>query len=601
MALSSPEEAREHQDKARARENRQIYTLLLLEEQKHHLSGQRGAEDETTMALPAIKSNPSPVQKTERKTFINKYKSSLDLYYPFVDSILLEEQATWIIPAIQAPVALKSEADGVSAQSYTAQLRNLLKSSGIYALASFAAPLVSLILSPYLTRHLSHTDYGIMTVLTTAVALLAGLTQLGLGSAFFRLYNYDYESPQDRRGVLSAIVLLLLGSSTPVIVIILLAAPFLSVLLLDDSSLASLVRLAVFVVLIQNLTVPGFAWMRAENRALFFALLSIANLLITLGATLLLVGELQMGVAGSLIATGAGYASVVLCTLPLIVRRAGLHCRFDIAWGLLSFGLPNVSNFVSVWVLQLADRFLLARMGSFTMTATYSVAYSLGGVLGVVILAPFQLAWPSALFSIARRKDAARIFALVFRWYALLLLLAAYALALLATAVLKLFFPPSYDVAATIIPVITLSTLCYGLYNFLTLGIGIRRKTWFAVIFTGSSALLNVALNLVLIPQFGSMGAALATLFSYTFLACIAYIVNQRLYPVDFEVGLFLIALLVGLALYVAGEFLAQGKSLVVGWSLQLGLLCLFAGFLALAGKSGVNPISFLLERMFSA
>ena len=552
------------------------------------------------MVLPAINGKPS---SEEQKPFIGKYKSPLDFYYPLVDGILLEEQATWIIPAIQAPHAVRSEADGASAQSYTAQLRNLLKSSGIYALASFAAPLVSLILSPYLTRHLSHTDYGILTVLTTAIALLAGLTQLGLGSAFFRLYNYDYESPQDRRSVLAAAVMLLLGSSTPVAIIILLFAPFLSALLLNDASLASLVRLAVFVVLIQNLTVPGFAWMRAENRAAFFALLSIANLLITLCATLLLVGELQMGVAGSLLATGAGYATVVICTLPPIIRHAGLRCRFDIAWGLLSFGLPNVSNFVSVWVLQLADRFLLARMGSFTMTATYSVAYTLGGVLGVVVLAPFQLAWPSALFSIARRKDAVRIFALVFRWYGLVLLLAAYALALLATAILRLFFPPSYGVAVGIIPVITLSTLCYGLYNFLTLGIGIRRKTWFAVIFTGSSALLNVALNLVLIPQAGSMGAALATLFAYVFLACIAYIVNQHIYPVDFEIGLFLIALLVGIALYAAGEFLAQEKSLVVGWGLQIGLLCLFAGFLALAGKSGwkMKTISSFLGRIFSA
>lgn len=578
----------------------QKYTLLFLEEHRHHGSGQDGEEDEATMVLPVIDRKPSP---GEQKPFISKYKSPLDFYYPLVDGILLEEQATWIIPAIQAPHAVRSEADGASAQSYTAQLRNLLKSSGIYALASFAAPLVSLILSPYLTRHLTHTDYGILTVLTTAIALLAGLTQLGLGSAFFRLYNYDYESPQDRRGVLAAVVMLLLSSSTPMVVIILLAAPFLSASLLNDASLASLVRLAVLVVLIQNLTVPGFAWMRAENRAVFFTLLSLANLLITLCATLLLVGELKMGVAGALIATGAGYASVVICTLPLIIRHVGLHCRFDIAWGLLSFGLPNVSNFVSVWVLQLADRFLLARMGSFTMTATYSVAYTLGGVLGVVVLAPFQLAWPSALFSIARRKDAARIFSLVFRWYRLVLLLAAYALALLATAVLRLFFPPSYGVAAAIIPVITLSTLCYGLYNFLTLGIGIRRKTWFAVIFTGSSALLNVALNLVLIPQAGSMGAALATLFAYVFLACIAYIVNQRIYPVDFEIGLFLIALLVGIVLYTAGEFLAQGKSLVVGWSIQAGLLCLFACLLALAGKSGwkANTISSLLGRKFSA
>jgi hypothetical protein len=98
------------------------------------------------------------------------------------------------------------------------------------------------------------------------------------------------------------------------------------------------------------------------------------------------------------------------------------------------------------------------------------------------------------------------------------------------------------------------------------------------------------------------MGAALATLFAYIFLACIAYIVNQRIYPVDFETGLFLMALLVGFVLYIMGELLAQGQSLVMGWSLQVGLLCLFAGFLALAGKFGwkTKTISSFLGRIFS-
>lgn len=68
---------------------------------------------------------------------------------------------------------------------HTSQIRQLVKSSGIYALSSLAAPLVSLVLAPFLTRHLSHADYGALAVLNTAIALVAGITQLGLNSAFF--------------------------------------------------------------------------------------------------------------------------------------------------------------------------------------------------------------------------------------------------------------------------------------------------------------------------------------------------------------------------------------------------------------------------------
>jgi O-antigen/teichoic acid export membrane protein len=334
----------------------------------------------------------------------------------------------------------------------------------------------------------------------------------------------------------------------------------------------------------QNLTVPGFAWLRAENRAGFFTMLSITNLLVNLGTTLVLVGILHMGMAGSLIGTGSGFAVVAICTLPLILLRAGIDLRFDIARGLLSFGLPNASTFVSMWVLQLSDRYLLSFFGSLAQTASYAVAYSLGGILNVVILAPFTLAWPSAMFSIAKREDAPRIFRLVFLWYSIVLLFVAFALSLASMIMLYLFFPPTYRSAAFIIPIIALSTLFYGIYNIFTIGISIKRKTWFVVVFTSASALVNVGLNLVLIPHYGAMGAAMSTLLAYTFLSMIAYIVNQRIYPIPFEISTFIIALVIGTGFYVGSSFLAQGRGTYETWSIFLCALVLYGACLLLLG-----------------
>jgi len=268
--------------------------------------------------------------------------------------------------------------------------------------------------------------------------------------------------------------------------------------------------------------VPGFAWLRAENRAGFFSMLSIANLLVTLSATIVLVGKMQMGIAGALLATGIGSAVVVICTLPLILLRAGVHLRIDIAWGLLAFGVPNVANFVSVWILQLSDRYLLSHLASLDQTASYAVAYSLGGALSVVVIAPFSLAWPTALYAIAKRDDAAHVFRLVFRWYSIALLFAAFALSLVATFMLDLLFPPAYHSAAPIISIIAVSIMFYGIFNIFLVGVSLRRKTWLAVIFTTFAALVNIGCNLILIPRYGSMGAAVSTLIAYALLALVA-------------------------------------------------------------------------------
>src|SRR2546421_2332775 len=347
---------------------------------------------------------------------IDQVPSFLD---PFVSSALAGVKKKKLIMPTAAPPAMpenpqrevKTEEQG----GYALFARKLIKNSGIYAFASAASPHVSLLLAPFLTRNLSHADYGAFAVLSTALALLAGITQLGLGSAFFRSYNYDYESQKDRLGVLSTVVVLLSLVAIPIAIVVTIAAPWLAALLVKDSSLIDAVRLVGFVALLQNLTVPGLAWLRAESRAVLYSTVSIANLLVSVAVTIIFVGIMHMGVVGALIGMGSGFAVVLICTLPIILLRAGVRLRLDIAQGLLSFGLPNVSAFVSVWVLQLSDRFLLGRLGSLAQVANYSVAYSLGGALGVVVLAPFTLAWPSAMFSIAKKDDAARIFSVVFR------------------------------------------------------------------------------------------------------------------------------------------------------------------------------------------
>jgi O-antigen/teichoic acid export membrane protein len=502
-----------------------------------------------------------------------------------VNGLPIDQLDTWIIPAVryarEAPV---SETKNAEVQGYVSLIRDLVKSSIIYALSSAALPLVALVLTPFLAHSLSRTEYGALALLTTVIALASGVTQFGLSSSFFRAYNYDYESQLDRMRVISTVVVLLIILSIPVTIAAALMAPWLSQLLFGNSAFSSAIRLCALAVLMQNLAVPGFAWLRAERHAAGFSALSIANLIFNLGATLIFVGVLRMGIDGALLATGGGYAVVVACTLPVLILRAGLNLRRDIAWNVLSFGLPNVVNMMSIWVLQLSDRALLAHFGSLAQTASYSVAYSLGGVLGVVVLAPFQLAWPAIMFTIAKRADAARLFQLIFRWYSIVLLFTAYGLTLVGTFLLDVLFPPAYQSAAPIIPIIALSIMFYGAGNILGVGFGIKRKVWSAITFTTLAALVNVGLNLILIPLYGSMGAALSTLIAYAALALIRYIVNRRIYPVPFEMGIFLIATLAGTAIYIGSSLLSRPQGTYLAWGISLAALVVYGGCLASLG-----------------
>jgi len=91
--------------------------------------------------------------------------------------------------------------------------------------------------------------------------------------------------------------------------------------------------------------------------------------------------------------------------------------------------------------------------------------------------------------------------------------------------------------------------------------------------------------NLILIPRYGAMGAASSTLIAYIVLAFAAYIVNQRIYPIPFEIGRFIVALFVGVALYVGSSILALSHETYIAWGIYVGALALYAGCLAILGK----------------
>jgi O-antigen/teichoic acid export membrane protein len=508
---------------------------------------------------------------------------------PDVQNIPLADETTHRLPVICIESVEKTKdlqnTTTVDIDGQIAVLHNLIKSSGIYALSSVAPLLTSFVLAPFLTRNLLPSHYGILTIINTAVGLGAGITQLGLASAFFRAYGYDYSSKSDKNDVVATATVLLCLVSISLIFLVFCFAPMLARLLLGQSSFSNVVILASGVVLAQNLAVPGMAWLRAENRPLFYSLLSIGNLLITLVANVLLIGLLHWGVTGAILANGAGYMCISLLTVPVIFLRTGIKIRMDIVRSLLAFGLPLILNFVSYWVLQLSDRYLLSLFTSLAETAKYAVAYTLGSAMAVVVMGPFTLAWPTAMFAIAKRQDAKQIFSLVFRWFGMFLLFAAFSFSLVGTFLLYWLFPVTYHTSALVIPFASASIAFYGIYYIFVVGVNIIRKTWMISIFTTAAALVNVLLNIFLIPIYGEVGAAASTFIAYFVLAVNAYFVNQRLYPISFEIGRFTVALLIGVSLYAGCSFLAPYPKALTTWGIYGGALILYAGCLAILVK----------------
>jgi O-antigen/teichoic acid export membrane protein len=513
------------------------------------------------------------------------------------------DAATWVMPAIPKPgtgatgaaIAFKTETKekAKGAGSYISLALEMVKNSGIYAIAAMMSPLVSLILQPFLTHNLSQPDYGALANLYIIVDLISTITQLGLSPAFFRAYNKDYETPQDRAGVLANTVLLLALFTIPAAIGMTFVSSTLSNLFLRSSAYSLPVALTGIVIVAENLSLPASSWFRAEKRTIPYTSLSVASTLLVLATNLVLVGPLHMGLIGALLAKGSGYLVYIVFTYPLIFLRlfnqSGLKPRFDIMKSMLTFGIPTVFGDIASWVLQVSDSWLLTLIGGgLASSGAYRAAYVLGGVLSPVLLAPWGLAWGPIMYSVSKRDDAPKIYSLVFRWWSSVLLFGAFGLSLVSIIVLDVFYPPSYKIGENIIPLITMATMLQGIWYMFMIGVNLRRKTILEFVYMLIASGSNLIFNLFLIPHYGDMGAAVATLASYIILATVSYIVNLRIYPIDYEIGTFLLKLFIGVGLYIGGRFLASGQPPVISWSIIILTLLLYAVILLAIG--GLTP-----------
>jgi O-antigen/teichoic acid export membrane protein len=94
---------------------------------------------------------------------------------------------------------------------------------------------------------------------------------------------------------------------------------------------------------------------------------------------------------------------------------------------------------------------------------------------------------------------------------------------------------PKFARAAEAVPLLAFATAAYSGYSVLAIGIGRARQTQYNWIVAGIAAVVNVALNVVLIPPFGMMGAAVATLVAYLALFVAMWLNSRRVYPVAYQ------------------------------------------------------------------
>jgi O-antigen/teichoic acid export membrane protein len=457
------------------------------------------------------------------------------------------------------------------------RILELLRHSAVYGLGSIVARIVGVLLLPLYTRYLSPSDYGLIETLVALSAVLTALVAQGMKSAFFRFY-FDSAEPERRLLVIRTAFWYVLAASTSVTALGIALAPQISWLLFGTHSHGTLV-IAAFIGLWSALNYEQLTSLfRVEQRSSAYVVATLANVAITIGATVMLVVVFDKGPIGVLVGNFTG--TLIVYAALLLYSRHALGLQFDrkLYRAMNRFGLPLVPSAVALWLTNFSDRFFLIKLTDAHEVGLYSIGVRVASAL-VLLLTAFRLAWPAFAYSIDDDREAGRTYSFVLTYVVYVCCWIALALGLLAPWIVKLITTKPFYPAQNVVAPLAFGVAAFGAYVVVQIGTGRSRQTRSNWLVTGAAAVLNVALNFALIPPYGRMGAATATVAAYTLLFIGMAWRAQRVFPVAYQWRRVATLGLASVGLTVVGKVLDVPLGVALALTAAFPLVLLLLGF----------------------
>jgi O-antigen/teichoic acid export membrane protein len=467
------------------------------------------------------------------------------------------------------------------------QLKRLGKHSLIYGLGGLVSRILAVFLLPLYTRYLSPSDYGEVETLIALTTVVGIALRMGINSAFFRFY-FDSPEPQARLLVLRTSFWFTMTMATAGLLVGLALAAPIARGLFGSTEDVDLVR-ASFVGLWAGMNYEQLTSLfRVEERSVAFVSASLVNIFVTVGATLVLVVALDAGPIGVIVGNFTGTLLVYFALVGY--RREQLGLQFDrrLFREMNRFGMPLVPTALFLWVTNFSDRLFLARLADTTEVGLYSVGVRIASAM-VLMITAFRLAWPAFAYSIHDDREARRTYAFVLTYVVLVTTWVATALALLSPWLVRWIAAPAFESASRVVGPLAFAAVAFAGYIVVAIGVGRAKRTQFNWVVTGAAAAINIALNLLLIPPYGMMGAAIATIAAYSTMFFGMVWWSQRVYPIAYQWRRIVTAAATGAALVAIAKLAGGGLPVAAALALAYPLVLLPLGFYLPAERKAIG------------
>lgn len=432
---------------------------------------------------------------------------------------------------------------------------NLLQKLLYFAVGPLGGALLGFITVPITTWLVSPEQFGLTTMFTLFQTLLTSFVYLGIDQSFVREYS-SYKGSKEN--LLFNAMLIPMAISIFLMIGILFFINPISEYLFSEVNMLIMIALIIWIpfVVIERFLLLNI---RMQEKGLQYSAFSILVKLTVMIVTILLLFTFERTytsiVLGAIIGQIVG-DGILLFFSRKVLKFINVKIDETLIKRMLSFGLPLLPAMVITWVLNSTDRIVLDYFSTIQDIGIYFSAMKLVSAL-VMVQGIFATFWSPVAYRWHEEKVDTKKFTQVS--YTLSFVMGAVFIGILLFKELAIWIlSPEYAEAQYILPFLLFTPIMYTMSETTMMGISIARKTHWNIWISLLAALINIIVNILLVPSMGGIGAAIGTGVAYIIFFWARTIISRKYWYkfslLPYVMNTFLLLLIAGLNVSVKND-----------------------------------------------
>lgn len=386
--------------------------------------------------------------------------------------------------------------------------KDLSKNTLLFSISGFGSKLISFLLVPLYTYSLSTADYGTVDLIVTTVQLLIPVLTLNIQDAILR---FSLDKEYDKSDIMGAGVKVVFISS-----VILSFALFVlyktKIIHLQNEYLQFLF----WSYLLGSLNNCFSMYLKACDRINVLMISGLMNTFVICILNVIFLLKMKIGVMGYLYANVFGMLTSVIIMLFAGKIYKDIHFKIDnkILKHMSIYSLPLVVNSLAWWMNNAGDRYILTYFAGMSVNGVYSVSYKIPTILSTIQMI-FYNAWSVSAIKEFDKNDEDGFIGNVYTMYSFLSCFVCSIIMLGNIFIARMLYAKEFFEAWQYVPFLLVGTVFNGIALFEGCLFTAVKRTGDVSKTTVMGAVINMFLNIILIPKWGATGAAFATMVGY--------------------------------------------------------------------------------------